>query len=206
VKAIARGRDGLTGTNAFPELGEKPVPILDVRPPAPPPHGPVDVTVTALPSTRLSEPFEALRDNSDGILAKTGARPKIFLANLGTPSEFSARAAFAKNFFEAGGIEAAVNDGFATSADMIAAFKASGMHLACLCSTDNRYASDAVSAAAALRESGAPRIYLAGRPGELETALKDAGVHDFIYIGCDIVATLRAAHDTIAAKHTGERP
>ena len=37
---------------------------------------------------------------------QTGARPKIFLANLGTIADFTARATFAKNFFEAGGIEA----------------------------------------------------------------------------------------------------
>ena len=40
-------------------------------------------------------------------LAKTGARPKVFLANLGKLSDFTARATFAKNFYEAGGIEAA---------------------------------------------------------------------------------------------------
>ena len=34
------------------------------------------------------------------------ARPKVFLANLGKLSEFTARATFAKNFYEAGGIEA----------------------------------------------------------------------------------------------------
>ena len=39
-------------------------------------------------------------------LAKTGARPKVFLANLGKLSDFTARATFAKNFYEAGGIEA----------------------------------------------------------------------------------------------------
>ena len=47
------------------------------------------------------------------MLAQTGARPKIFLANLGKPADFTARATFAKNFFEAGGIEAVTNDGFA---------------------------------------------------------------------------------------------
>jgi methylmalonyl-CoA mutase len=60
----------------------------------------------ALAPIRLAEPFEKLRDASDAMLARTGARPKIFLANLGTPAEFTARATFAKNFFEAGGIEA----------------------------------------------------------------------------------------------------
>ena len=46
------------------------------------------------------------------ILARTGTRPRIFLANLGPIAAFTARATFAKNFFEAGGIEAITNDGF----------------------------------------------------------------------------------------------
>ncbi len=49
----------------------------------------------------------------------------------------------------------------------------------------------AVGAANALKDAGAKYIYLAGRPGELETALGAIGVEDFIYVGCDIVATLR---------------
>ena len=63
-------------------------------------------TVEPLPRIRLAEPFEALRDESDAMLKKTGARPKVFLANLGKLSDFTARATFAKNFYEAGGIEA----------------------------------------------------------------------------------------------------
>ena len=70
---------------------------------------------------RLAEPFEQLRDASDRVLQKTGARPKVFLANLGNVAEFTARATFAKNFFEAGGIEAVANEGFKTQDDMIAA-------------------------------------------------------------------------------------
>ena len=41
----------------------------------------------------------------------------MFLANLGTLSDFTARATFAKNFYEAGGIEAVTNDGFKDQAD-----------------------------------------------------------------------------------------
>ena len=63
------------------------------------------VTAEPLPRIRLAAPFEALRDKSDAILKKTGARPKVFLANLGKLSEFTARAMFAKNFYEAGGID-----------------------------------------------------------------------------------------------------
>ena len=98
--------------------------MLDVEPVAPASY-PVNIQYAPLPAIRLAEPFEKLRDASDRALAKTGARPKIFLANLGTPAEFNARAAFAKNFFEAGGIEAVTNDGFASDEAMTKAFKAS---------------------------------------------------------------------------------
>ena len=118
----------------------------------------------ALPRIRLAEPFEALRDASDRMLATNGARPRIFLANLGKLSDFTARTLFAKNFFEAGGIEAISNDGFANRDAMIAAFKASGAKLACLCSSDKVYAAEAVDAAKALTAAGASHIYLAGRP------------------------------------------
>ena len=63
----------------------------------------------------------------------------MFLANLGTPADFAARASFAKNLFEAGGIETAGNDGFATQDEMIESFKDSGAKLACLCSSDAVY-------------------------------------------------------------------
>jgi methylmalonyl-CoA mutase len=78
-------------------------------------------------------------------------------------------------------------------AALVAAFETSGTKLACLCSSDKVYAAEAVDAANALRSAGAAHIYLAGRPGELEAALKSAGVQDFVYAGCDVVATLRKA-------------
>ena len=53
-------------------------------------------------------------------------------------------------------------------------------------------------AAAALKAAGARHIYLAGRPGALEPALRGAGVQSFIYEGCDALALLEAAHGLIA--------
>ena len=79
--------------------------MLDVAPVALP-KDEAAVIAVALPRIRLAEPFERLRDESDKFLAQTGARPKVFLATLGKPADFNARANFAKNFFEAGGIEA----------------------------------------------------------------------------------------------------
>ena len=111
--AVAKGRDALTGTSAFPDIHEAPVAVLDVAPVAPLPVSDAAVKAEPLVRMRLAEPFETLRDASDRMLAQTGARPKIFLANLGPIAAFTARAMFAKNFFEAGGIEAVTNDGFA---------------------------------------------------------------------------------------------
>jgi methylmalonyl-CoA mutase len=108
---------------------ESPVALLDVPPSVVPPY-PVELALEPLPSIRLAEPFETRRDASDRMLAQTGARPKIFLANLGKLSDFTARATFARSFFEAGGIEVATNDGFANHDGMIAAFRRSGAKLA----------------------------------------------------------------------------
>ncbi len=193
--AIARRKDVLTGTSEFPDLAETPVAVLDVAPVALPPSP--EPVFEPLRAARLAEPFEALRDASDRILAQTGTRPKIFLANIGALAEFTARATFAKNFFEAGGFEAASNDGFATRDAMIAAFKASGAKLACLCGSDAVYERDASDAARALRAAGA-HLCLAGRPDKLEAALKDAGVQIFIFAGCDAPATLKAVYGILA--------
>jgi methylmalonyl-CoA mutase len=207
-KNVARRKDALTGTSEFPDIHEAAVHVLDVAPhPGPSLPSPASgggkgwgngererTAFPALPSIRLAEPYEQLRDASDRALAATGARPKVFLANLGKLADFTARTLFARNFFEAGGIEAVTNDGFASRDAMVAAFKASGATLVCLCSSDKVYAAQAPDAAKALTAAGAAHIYLAGRPGELEAALRAAGVQDFIYVGCDVVATLKAAH------------
>jgi methylmalonyl-CoA mutase len=152
-----------------------------------------------LPSIRLAEPFEALRDRSDEILAKTSARPKVFLATLGKASDFTARATFAKNFYEAGGIEAIGSEGYASADDMVTAFRTSGAKLACLCSSDKMYETGAMTAAKTLKNAGAV-VHLAGRPGDHESAWRQAGVETFIYVGCDALATLRAVHDILAVR------
>jgi methylmalonyl-CoA mutase len=194
-KAVARGKDILTGTNAFPDIHETAPAILNVAPPAITDNSAAAVTAAALPRLRFAEPFEALRDASDKILAKTGARPRILLANLGTLADFAARAAFAKNFFEAGGIEAIGGEG--DSSALAAAYKAARAALVCLCSSNKVYEKEAAAAAGALRAAGARHIYLAGRPGEREATFRAAGVQSFIYEGCDVLSTLSSAYDSL---------
>jgi methylmalonyl-CoA mutase len=85
-----------------------------------PPRGLFD----PLPPFRLAKPFEQLRDGSDRMLARTGAT-EVFLANIGSVSDFGARSTFAKNFFATGG-SALSNDGFVAREQMLSAFARSG--------------------------------------------------------------------------------
>jgi methylmalonyl-CoA mutase len=191
---IARRKEELTGASAFPNLNEAQVATLDAKPFALAPSDEDKIKFDALSPMRLAAPFERLRDRSDEILKAKGARPKVFLANLGTAADFTARATFAKSFFEIGGIEAAESEGFADLAALSVAFKASGAALACICSSDKVYAERAEDAAKALHAAGAKNIYLAGRAGEREIALRAAGVNAFIFAGSDALAALQQAH------------
>lgn len=191
LTAAARRQDALTGVSIFPNLKEADA-TVDAPFPASPPAAPAGKVAPLVP-IRLAQPFETLRDASDRWLAESGARPAVFLATLGTPAEFTPRATYARNFFEAGGIAAAT----AADASPADAFKTSGAALACLCSSDKVYEKEAVAAAQALKAAGAKYIYLAGRPGEHEPALRAAGVQAFIYEGCDALATLKGAYDIL---------
>ena len=194
-RAVDTAKEELIGVTAFPQLADG---QIKVEPrPAPESFDDPAVTVEPIPLRRPAEPFEMLRDAADAWAQKTGARPQIFLANLGKPSEFSGRARYATNLFASGGIEALPGDGASTPKEAAKAFKSSGAKIACLCSNDDVYASIGADTAQDLAKAGAEYIYLAGRPGDLRKTLKAAGVEAFIHKGCDMVAALKKAQDVL---------
>lgn len=191
---VRRRKLPITGTSEFPNLAETPVEILAPAPAAPTAqHDPA-----RLVARRTAEPFERLRDRADALTEVTGRRPAVFLANLGKPAAFSARAGFAKGVFEASGIAAAINDGLGSLDDLVEAALASGAGTACLCSSDEVYEREtghahyegetfAEEAARRLVDAGVSHVVLAGRPGERETAYRHAGIEAFLFAGCDIL-------------------
>lgn len=144
----------------------------------------------ALVQHRLGEAFEALRDASDAMMTGGGSRPMAFIAQLGTPADYTARTVFSKSYFASAGIEAQETEVKAGGAG--AAFGESGAALAVICSSDSIYTSDAVDCAKSLKSAGASVVVLAGRPGENEAGLREAGVDRFIHAGDDMLETLRA--------------
>jgi methylmalonyl-CoA mutase len=177
---VATRRFGLVGVSEFPDLDEERL----KRDPLP------EDTSRALPP-RLAEPFETLRESSDRHLDRTGARPKVFLACLGSTPEFRARATFAANLFATGGIESIGSEGVTDETAAVEAFAASGAKLCAICSTDERYAESVALLAPLLVERGAV-VIVAGKPGDSEAAWRDAGVSHFVHLGGDVLSILEA--------------
>lgn len=139
----------------------------------------------------FAEPFEELRDAADAWQASHGHRPRVFLANMGPVAHHTARATYSMNFFEAGGFEVISNNGFQSDTEASAAFAASGASIAVICSSDKLYPEFVPGVARRLKEAGARSVVLAGNPGENEAAWREVGVDRFIYVKCDVLATLR---------------
>ncbi len=198
-QAIATRRRPITGVSEYPNLDERlPVPpeassrsalrtAAGVGNPAP-------GTRWAFRPMRLAADFELYRTLSDRLLAEQGARPRIFLANIGPIARHNARATFATNAFAAGGIAPVTNDGFAAADEMAAAFRKSGARLAVICGHDEDYADQAAAFAKALKDADAALVWLAGRPEDKQAEdWREAGVDRFIARGCDMPAEYDAA-------------
>lgn len=149
-------------------------------------------SVTPLPQHYLAEPFELLRNATDRA-AVNGARPKVFLVNLGRVADFTARSTYARNFFTAGGFEIVNGDNLGEDVKLAAAkCHDSGCKIAVICSSDPIYEKLAADSARALKLDGIQTVILAGRPGDAEQAYRDAGVDRFIFMGCNVLDTLTA--------------
>jgi methylmalonyl-CoA mutase len=181
---VAHRRDPITGVSEFPNLAE----TLPRRAPAP------AAPAGGLARVSYGQDFEALRARADAHVP----RPTVFLATLGPVAAHTARATFAANLFQAGGIatvtsgsSATVTSGTTTDpAEIAAAFTASGATVACLCSSDKLYAEHASPVAAALKAAGARTIWLAGK-GKYDT------VDGHVFAGCDAVAVLTRTLDEL---------
>ena len=179
TKNLAKRKQAITGVNQFPDLHEETI--------APQVAAGSNQGLVARPDAQA---FEALRDASDAQLTNNGKRPTAFLANLGTIAQHTARATFAANLLASGGIDHIPGNGGTDLGELSETFKASKCSVAVICGSDKLYAEHAEAVAKSLKESGAKWIVVAGRPGDNESVLRDAGVQDFIYLGCNALESL----------------
>ncbi len=101
---------------------------------------------------------------------------------MGSITAWSARAGFAANLFQAGGLLAPT-----CTADEFPG------GVACVCGPDRMYADEAAPLVADLRRRGATHVWLAGR-GEYE------GVDGYLFAGCDALDVLRTTFDALGVE------
>lgn len=185
AKRLATRKKPITGVSEFPNAGEADVTTAKPRPAAPEYKG--------LQWHRDSEVFEGLRD-----AVKASDEAKVFLACLGARRDFGGRESFASNAFHVAGLATPEVEGGSVE-EIVAAFKAAGTPVACLCSSAKVYADQALPVAKALKEAGAKTVLLAGNLKELgESASEAEGVIDgTVAMGMDIVALLDQTLDTL---------
>ncbi len=136
-------------------------------------------TCAPLTAHHLSEDFENLRNKTR---EKGGLR--VFLANMGPPSQHKARADFSKGFFEVGGFTVESPQGFDHVQDATLAACESGAAVCVICSTDDSYPELVPALATALKEKAPGMLVMvAGMPAaEHKDRYLAAGVWDFIHI------------------------
>ena len=170
-------RAPLTGLTEFPDAGEPTPPAVTAA------------TAGPLAPHRWAEDFEALRRRVDAVAADAD-RPAVYLATIGPPAVFTPRITFARNVFEVAGLRTVAGPVTDDPATIAAAFRDSGLTVACLCSSDPVYGEQAVPVAQALLDAGARAVYIAGRPKAALADLAAIGVERTIHVGADVRATL----------------
>lgn len=192
--ALNTGKLQLTGTSAFPRLGDDGVTVAPW--PAVAPVVPGAASLKPMPAHRLAEPLEKLRDQADAAV-KAGPPLRLFLATIGPLSDYAARAAWIRNFLAAGGIDVIDGPACHTSAEVGAAYGLSGANVACLCASDAVYSDLGEATASLLKTAGAREVVLAGFPKTNRRELEAAGVDRFISVGCEQVAVLQGLQKAI---------
>ena len=171
-RLVATRRRAITGTSEFPNLHEQ----LPERPPLP------EGTPTVRP---WADAFERLRDEP--------AATPVFLATMGSVAAHTARATYAANLLAAGGVDVVGAGAHDDVAAVLADYRGpdGGQPVVCLAGHDRDYAAWGADLVTALREAGATRVLVAGKPGEL-------GVDDSAAVGVDALAFLGRTRDALA--------
>ncbi len=131
---------------------------------------------------RHAQGFEALRH------AAQKAKPKVFMACIGEMADFTPRANFATNLYNAGGMSAVLGEGGTDAAAIADAFKKSNAKIAVICGSDADYDAHADAVAAALSDAGAVHLALAGK------ARENDAIDDYCFAGCAALSYLQNIH------------
>lgn len=146
---------------------------------------------TPLKMERGAEIFEELRDNMTAYRKKHGQAVSVFLVNMGSVSNFKARADFARGFFEVGGFDVIYPPGFKDVKEAVKGALESQAKIFVLCGNDKDYPEIAPAFVKGVKAGVAQSMVLvAGYPQNSIENLRNAGIDEFIHVRADIYSVL----------------
>lgn len=136
---------------------------------------------------RLAAHFETLRQNAVDYSNHSGHSPRVFIANVGTVSQYKARVDFTTDFFRTGGFEVESGTGYTIAEDAAKAIIDKNSPIAVICSSDDVYPT-VVPDIARLVKGIKPdiKLVLAGFPADFIEQFKQSGIDEFIHIKANI--------------------
>ena len=173
LQAQTQAYQAAVDKRALPLVGVSEFPNID--------EAPLEAAPNAV-GYRHAQGFEKLRH------AAQKAKPKVFMACIGEMADFTPRANFATNLYNAGGLAAVLGEGGTDTAAIAEAFKKSNAKIAVICGSDADYDAHADAVAAAVADAGATHIALAGKPRD------NAHIDDYCFAGCAALSYLTAIH------------
>lgn len=188
---VAKRKDSLIGTNVYPNLED----IVSIAERALKSEQMVlpynSVSITPFTEVRLAEEFEQLRIASLQYKEEQGSYPAVGLVCMGSLKSYKPRADFVKGFFAAGGVEC-IEQACQSVEEAKVFIKESNVKHFVLCGSDADYAENAVAwVQELLAENTDATLYLAGKqPQELEEALQQAGVDEFVSVQSNAIAVI----------------
>lgn len=176
-EAIAKRKQPITGVSEFPQAAEQ---LLE-RVPAYHRFNPGGL----LRPVRDADEFEKLRHNP--------ASTPVFLWPVGNLASTTARATFADNLLNAGGIPVVTGTAGASFDELKAEYDAAGAGAACLVGSDSGYSEAGPALVEQLRAAGISHVAVAGKPvPEL-----DGKVDDSIAVGQNVLDFLNRTRSVL---------
>ncbi|WP_157796541.1 methylmalonyl-CoA mutase family protein [Bacillus sp. FJAT-45037] len=138
------------------------------------------VEVKKIPTRRLTERYEALREIGKKFSETTGQHAEVTIVGLGPLAKHKPRADFVTGYFRAGGFDVSTP----VQGEELEATSLSDVVV--ICGTDesiNEQAMSIIERIKKLSDHSQGRIYVAGKQSEdVRAMLDEAGVHDYIHV------------------------
>lgn len=154
-------------------------------------NGDDGLEIEKIPLRRSAEIFEKLRDNANEYKEENGEYPKIDLICFGLLRQYKPRADFSADFYQVGGFECNIHDGFENGNDAADKMLKTNAKVMVICSTDDIYETVVTEFAKKIKaERPETKLVLAGYPKDKIEEYSNAGVDEYIHVRANIYEIL----------------